>query len=177
MGQTTRIALLALALMAAAARAHADSLLFGVAARCDTKDRAFELAAVAEFNEQTTVVSPRLDGMRMLRPGKHRLVCGIGKERRVVARLEIWPASNRRCLSSGYVALHSLSVGGTNALESPSAPFNFVCPTQHEILVSLTVRGRAEKGGVVTEIRRCTAKDWTRAEGYVELNCTQEQLR
>lgn len=176
--KTALLTLLALVVMAGSAQVHADSIEFGVATRCDQKEKTFELAAVAEFNEQTTVVSSKFPGMRQLRNGKHQLGCNIGKTRRVLAHVEVWPASNGQCMGAGYVALKSVSVAGRHLFEAaPHTPFNFDCPSEPEMLVSVLVRGRADVGPEAIEVRRCTAKGWTWEGGYIDLRCTQEWLR
>ena len=174
----TKSDLLALALIAISAQGHADSIQFGAATRCDPKEKTFELAAVVEFNDQATVVTSKLSGIRQLRYGKHQLRCNLGATHRVQADVEVLPGSNGMCMGAGYVALKSFSVGGRNLFEaSPHTPFNFRCLYEPEMLVSVLARERSDVGLGVVEVRRCTAKDWTWEAGYVDVRCTEEWLR
>lgn len=156
----------------------ADSVLFGAATRCDTKQKTFELAAVVEFNEQTTVVASSLHGVRQLRRGKHDVSCNIGAHR-VTAHVASLPASQGQCMGSGYVALKSLSVGARKLYDGPAdTPFNFSCPSNSdEMLISIRIRPVSDVSPPDIEVHRCTAKDWTWDAGYVDVRCTLEVLR
>lgn len=152
--------------------AHADSIEFGAAYRCETNE--FEIAGVVETSDQVTVITRRQGHASRLPYGDHALRCNVGG-RRVTATVKVYPASNGECMGAGHVALSRFEVGGRKEvfLDVSPQPFNWPCMGRAPVVTRLAAR----QVGAEVVLERCTASDWTWEKGYVDMVCESEAIK
>ena len=162
-------------LLASPLPALADSIGYGAVTRCDPKAGIFELGALVQFNEQITIVASKLAGTRQLPYGENKLNCKIGRKS-IEATVNVWKASNGRCMGGGFAELSRVSIAGVRSEHLwNKAFFNFQCDDERS-LVSLAVRHRTDFGADELLVTRCEAT-WKWATGFGEMNCTTDRLQ
>lgn len=143
---------------------HADSILFGVASRCDPAGGSFTLAPVIEMSTPDPAAPQVTAGFRRLPYGDHQLQCRLpGTE--VQALVRVAGPGQGHCMGTGYVSIERLRVGDLE-IYSSFQPFNWKCDSEPMVTRVTVLSG---KTGPSVEI--CTAEDWELGVGYVENKC------